>query len=525
MTNRLLTTRAPAPAEDQDGPGASVETVYGRVVVYGQVFTRWGVPLVYAQDSLTLPEDLRSIKLTQEHDYDRPLGHAVEAENSADGLAMTFLIPDLPHTAQTRAELRSRLRDGLSITTQLDADTLAAVEARMWGEDESTEPITVRGELREATIATVPEFSGARVHHSQAQEEDMPTRQLITTAAEPSAPVAAVETDLPAIGAPPRAGLIAPVRTRPASFATALAERIVAARTGSGESGAAAVIASALADVTPGGNGAGNELAGLATQAMGELAGETYDPIYDVIVTKRPLTGMKIQGWRWAVPPTVGDYLGDKAEIPTNPAKLEWAEENAKRLAGGHDLDRVYVDLGDPVTVLASYWRYMAMDLQVKLDAKRIAAVQAAASAAIPVPGPVGELGSLTDAILAGLAAVPDANYVVISADLWAAEGGKPESELPALLTGAGIFGDLLPGTIVSGVGLVNEVIVGRRNAVNFHEFEPPIRLEAVNIAQAGIDAALYSYYASQATGPNGVKRYTLTAGAAAQAAAAGRSK
>lgn len=520
MKHRLLTTRFPAmdPAELEE----AAETVYGRVVVYGQVFTRWGVPLVYAEDSLTLPEDLRSIKLTQEHDYDRPLGHAVDAENSADGLAMTFVIPDLPHTAQTRAELRSRLRDGLSITTQLDADTLAAVEARMWGDDESTDPITVRGELREATIATVPEFSGARVHHSQAQEEDMPTRQLITTTAEPTAPAS---DEVVTIGAPPRADLIAPVRTRPVSFATALAERIVGARTGSGESGAAAVIASALADVTPGGNGVGNELAGLATQAMGELAEETYDPIYDVIVTKQRLTGMKVQGWSWSVLPTVGDYLGDKAEIPSNPAKLAWAEENAQRIAGGHDLDRIYVDLGDPVTVLTSYWRNMSMDLQIKLDAKRVGAVQAAAGAAIPVPGASGVKGTITAAILAGLAAVPDANYVVISADLWAEEGGKPESELPALLSGAGIFADLLPSTIVNGVGLANEVIVGRKAAVNFHEFEPPVRLEALNIPQAGIDAGLYSYWAALTAAPGAVKRYTLTVGAAAQDAAAGRSK
>jgi hypothetical protein len=521
MNRRLISTRVQprggivSTAEPGGTADTVTETVRGLAVVYGEVFTRWGVPLIYAPDSLTLPTDLGSIKLTAEHDPERPIGYATAAENGDDGLALTFELPDLPHTGQLRAELASRLRDGLSIITHLDEDTYAAVEARMWGEDDSTEPITIRGALREATIATVPQFSGARIQHST-QEDDM-NRRLVSTTAEPDA--------IATIPAPPRAAdAIAGIRTRPVSFATALAERIVGARTGSGESGAAAVIASALADITPGGNGAGNELAGLATQAMGELAEETYDPIYDVIVTKQTLTGMKVQGWSWSVLPTVGDYLGDKAEIPSNPAKLAWAEVNAQRLAGGHDLDRIYVDLGDPVTVLTSYWRNMSMDLQIKLDAKRVGAVQAAAGAAIPVPGASGVKGTITAAILAGLAAVPDANYVVISADLWAEEGGKPESELPALLSGAGIFADLLPSTIVNGVGLANEVIVGRKDAVNFHEFEPPVRLEALNIPQAGIDAGLYSYWAALTAAPGAVKRYTLTVGAA-EDAAAGRSK
>jgi hypothetical protein len=505
---RVIRTRF-APASDPKRAPADQRS--GTIVRYGEEFTRYGgIRLIYRQGGISLPDGgPETVKLCVDHDTDRPIGHLTGIEEDADSMRGRFHLPQLQHTEPYRLEMDELLRDGLSVGVIPDQATIDAVDAAMealfWDGEKQTEPIEVTGTLAEVSTVAVPQFNTARV--DQSQEGEPMTKTLITT----SRPIDAADAGQPHVEAPAHTRTAA-ASTRPVSAARALAERIVAARTDSGASGVIAVINTALADITPTGNGAGNSLAGLATQAMGELAEETYTPRYDKIVTKKELTGMKVQGWRWKVLPTVGDYLGNKAEIPTNAATLEWVEQNAQRIAGGHDLDRVYVDLGDAVSVLTSYWRMMSLDLQIKLDAKRISSVQSAAGAAIPVPGgATGETGKLTDAILLGLQAVPDADYLVISADLWAAEGGKPEADLPALLTGAGIFGDMLPDTIVNGVGLTNEVVVGRRMAVDFHEFDPPIRLEAVNIAQAGIDAGLYSYWAAMTTAINAVKRYTLT--------------
>jgi len=55
-------------------------------------------------------------------------------------------------------------------------------------------------------------------------------------------------------------------------------------------------------------------------------------------------------------------------------------------------------------------------------------------------------------------------------------------------------------------------VIVGDRAAIDFRTFEPPVRLEGVNIPQAGIDAGLYSYWASLLNKTGRVKAVTVAA-------------
>ncbi len=474
---------------------ADADTITGRVVTYGQEFERFGVPLVYRAGSIALPvEGIGTVKLCVEHDTERPIGYGVAAEETDDGLRMTFALPDLAHTEKYRDEIVATIRDGFSVGVYPDEQTRAAIDAAMWSDEPHTEPIVVTGHLSEVSVVTAPQFNSSRVEHaSEGSTMDLEP-VLVTTSAPPPVP-----------GPPSHVG-VTPARTRPVSSAHHLADLLHTAQTSQGASGVAQTLTAALADIVPNGTG-NNPLAGLAIQAAGELCTDNYDPIYDVAVTNMQLNGIKVHGWRWKVPPTVAAYAGLKAEIPTGAASLEYAEALASRWAGGHDLDRVYVDLGGG-DVLTSYWREMAKSGLVFLDAKRLEAIQASAGTATAAT-------SVTDAILQGLAAVPDATYVLIGADLWAAGGAQPESELPALLTGAGIYGNLMPSTIVRAVGLTGKVIVGKKSGINFYTADPAIRLEAVNIPHAGIDAGMYGYYTWLTACPNAVKAYTVAAVAA----------
>lgn len=454
-------------AADDDAP----EIRRGTIVPYGPVGRTSAGALTVTAGAITLPTDLPRIKLFREHDRSTPVAHLEAAQDSDSGLSGAFRFGSTAAALEARAELDERLRDGLSVELDdvtIDGDRITAA--------------TLTG----VGLVAVPAFADARIAATETethQEEETPMTTETTTAA--AAP----------IPAPPAAATVATAaRTRPVSAAHALADRLIAARFHGGDLEVAATLTAALADITP-----GDDTAGLGIQALGELVDEVDPPIYDALVTNRPLTGVKAHGWRWTTPPTVDDYAGNKAPIPTNPAALGTVETEAKRIAGGHDLDRVYLDLGSS-EVLVSYWREVTQALLLNLDGKRLQAVQ---DMSTPTAA-----ASVATAIGAGMQAVRRPSYVLISADLWFAEAATAEENVPALF-GDGFFGGNIPSVVISQE-TSGKVIVGRSSAVDFFTQSPPVRLEAVNIAQAGVDAGIYAYWASLARDSAGVKAFTV---------------
>jgi phage head maturation protease len=488
----------------QAAPGpADVTTIKGQIVTFGEEFERWGVRLKYEPGSIRLPESgVKSVKLCVQHDRDRPIGYCTSIAETDTGLIGSFELPPMEHTAAYRAEIDTAVRDGLSVGVFLDEECMQAIDDTMWARfmegEEQADPIVLTGELGETSAVTIPQFDSARVDNSR-QGGTMP-RTLVTTSTEDQAP---------APTAAPQAAerLAAPARTRPVSAVLELAARITSAKIEGGQGRAAAVIQTietALSDVTPAGNGAGNADAGLAVQAMGELVDDTeYETLYESIVTARPLTGAKITGWRWKVKPITAPYTGNKTDIPSNPATLEWVEETPNRIAGGHDIDRIYRDLGSP-EMLASYWRIMALDVLQQYDSARLSAAKTAAGAAVSA-------GSTAEAVLAGLTAVKRATYVLISQDLATAEGIKPADTLPAAFASGNLFTGTVPSNIIISPDLTSQVLVGRRSAVDFFSLQPPVRLEAVVVAKAGIDTGMYGYYGDLVAQLSGQKLYTVT--------------
>ena len=483
MTRRLMlvNTAAAQAAPAIDGGTA----ISGQIVAFGEEFERWGVRLKYEPGSIRLPESgAQSVKLCVQHDTDRPIGYCTSITETATGLNGTFEVPPMQHTAAYRDEIDNWVRDGLSVGVMLDQDCVDTVEEAMWarlmdGGVEQAEPITLTGELGETSTVTIPQFDSARIDHSR-QGGTMP-RTLVTTSAEP-------DTQAPApAAAPPGAARIGTAQTRPVSAARELAVRLLSARMDGGFEAVRDVVNTALVDITPAGNGVGKEDAGLVVQALGELwSGAGYEPLYTPITANKTLTSWKYTGWRWALKPGVADYAGNKTDIPSSPATLEEHTETAERIAGGNDIDRIYKDLGDP-EILTSYWRLMVDDLAKKLDLKRLGAVQGIAVAGAAQP-------SLIAALQAGAIAVPNANYALVSNDVWYGSASLPESEMPAAF-GSGAFSMKIPPMIPSPDLPAATVIVGRSGAVDFRTFEPPIKLEAVNVAKAGIDTGLYSYW------------------------------
>ena len=110
----------------------------------------------------------------------------------------------------------------------------------------------------------------------------------------------------------------------------------------------------ALADVVPGDGSNGLAGAFLRPEWLGELwtPADARRPMIDAIGS-RPLTGMTWQGWKWETLPEVEKYTGNKTPIPSNEVVIVPETGTAYRVAGGWDVDRIFIDLGSPDFVAA----------------------------------------------------------------------------------------------------------------------------------------------------------------------------
>ena len=461
--------------------------VSGTLVPYGRPGRTSVGEVTVRAGAIRLPEHTARVRLLRGHDREAPIGVLSELDDTADALRGTFTVARTPAGDAYLAELDpdAPIRDGLSV--ELDDVTITAGEV-------------TAGTLVAVAAVPLPAYPEARAALAAEDtptesETAMPELDETTLEAEASTPAPSLEP------ARPLTTNRAPARTRPVSALHDVTTRLIAARLDGSQA-----FRAALADITPSGNGGGNESAGLMTQALGELwDGMTYRPRYTPHVASASLTGTKLEGFRWNPEPEVDDYAGNKAAIPSNAAKLEYVAAMAERIAGGHDLDRIYRDLGDPA-VLASYWSKMAESIAKKLDERALAVILAAAG----TPVANADAGLEVARILGTVAVSSEgaATYCLAATNVIVEAAQTPSSDSPA---GLPVNGMSLPPVYVAPELDDNIIIVGIRQAARQATFSPPVRVEAVNVANAGIDAALYSYSAEIIENSAAVVAYDVT--------------
>jgi len=146
--------------------GGTRTTLSGMVVPWGQEFVRMGgVRFTFVKDSVRLPDDLSTVKLLVQHDDERPVGYATEAESTDEGLRMTFALPtDHARSADLLAEVEANLRDGFSVGVEPDQAVIDAAW-NIWLDGEQDEPINMTGDLREVSSVSIPQFNSARAEN------------------------------------------------------------------------------------------------------------------------------------------------------------------------------------------------------------------------------------------------------------------------------------------------------------------------------------------------------------------------
>lgn len=524
----------------------------------GGLAVPWDVPgtpsigrAVFRASSVTVPPDASWVKLLQEHDPADSRGYLLEARDRSLGLLTSFQVAEGAAGDAAMAAVEDKTRDGLSIRAEVEDWAVL--------QDGTVEIRASR--LREVSLVAVPAYESARVSlaASLTQEEGLSVmaelRQMLDVkastpnpsgsgtgspdpapapaapaapAAQPAAPAAPAapaspglvlaggqSLDLQALAAalaphlagprqpePQAAPPVPPTRGPGSVRAAAQAVADWYHRTGGSNPGE---LMAALNDVVPA-DDAGQGFIGRETW-LGQLwtATVTGRPYIDALGTAKPLTGMKAKGWRWVTKPAVADYAGNKAAIPSNAVSTEPAEANAHRTAGGWDVDRAYVDLGD-ADMIQALFEAATEDYRSKSNTWTGAQLKAGADGTLPGAAPTDVVSLLValGAAAAGIGA--RVSFLAVAADLFAEFAGLTRNDVPwwfgqatlnpadqtANVPGFSFFVDPALGG--------GQYVAGDQRAATYYELGAPngtpVRVQAVNIPNGGVDLGVFGYNA-----------------------------
>jgi hypothetical protein len=512
-----LTLNAPAAmldATDREG-----RTLAGVALPYGQAGNTSMGRLIVDPGSVRLPDELRRVKLFREHGRHVPIGYATAAQDSAEQLRMTFIVGHTPDGDNALLEAAEGLRDGLSV--ELDNVMVEAGHV-------------LEADLVGVAQVAVPAFASALLTASEAAPEDDDDDEEV----EEEEVEEETETP-PPVQASRRLQRMTPSRRprrTPANdrhlFAAAAAEAFRGAAD-------AAQVNAALQDITR--TSSGSDVGFLRPEWLGELwtPRAARRPVIEAIGST-PLTSMKWEGWKWDVYPTVDRYAGDKNPIPSSPGHIVPVTGDSYRVAAGWDFDRIYLDF--TTGYIEAFLDAATVDYMLKSETWLVAGappvVGPPAIAAIPgliaeatvVAGPQPDLPAALVALAQQLANVgATLDWLVMASNVFGAFAGMTTAEVPWWLQAQGAISlsggttDLASMSIATDPNLpAGTLLGGDSEAVDFRE-TGPIRVQAINLPNGGIDAALYGYQGYIVHDDRGLVTTTVTVAAMAAATRAAK--
>lgn len=528
-------------------------TITGVATIYGLRADASTGPVTIDAGALEWADDVSRVKLLIDHDQRQPVGFMTAADDGPDKLVTSFYVPESEAGDEALRQAADGRRDGLSVGLWADdvsfendgsvrvrhavmrEVTLCAIPAYDDARVSDVAASTGRNLHMKCSTCGFPHAAGApcvvapqlvaasgqpiNSQPAPSSYAEQPAEDEQTPAAGQQTPAAGRQTQTPAGG-----------QRTPAQRTEAAAGQLVAASgyvAAGGQAGApnpprrivtlrqaaelvsravqsgqgAAAVRAALADVTPASlpNGT-QEDPFLRDSFLGELwtASRVARPFIDVLGTPRDITGLKVYGWKWEVRPEVGTYAGNKAEIPTNSPKIVPAEAAVERIAGGWDVDRIYVDLGD-ASMIEALWSAAVEDYRLKSEAavvaKLLAAATDVATPATSLPAALVSIGQTAAGIGANVGAIG------VGAGLWGQFAGLTRDDVPWWMGNADTLNIGTTEGSVGGLRFFVDPTLGATQylamdprAATFHEKNPPVRVNAVDLAHGGIDLGLFGY-------------------------------
>jgi hypothetical protein len=529
-----------APTSTIEATDTGARTLRGIAVPYGQPGDTSAGRVVVDAGAVRVPANLRAVKLFREHGRETPLGYGLDAADSDEALRMGFVVARNDDGDRALLEASEGLRDAFSVELSnveiraghvIGADLVAVAQVAL--------PAFAGAQLNAAD--TPVELDAALTDEEQAKVHDLATQ--ITEATAPEDTEEEPETDTPPEGtaamteqhtiessrpvgmSPPRPAQVDVVRDQKL-WAASAAEAL------RGATDAADVnrrLNAALADITP---------AASTTDVFPRPAwlGELWTPqaaarpLVDAIGVQA-LTAMTMQGWKWETEPVVAPYAGNKAAIPTSPATVVPASADAHRIAGGWDLDRIYVDFN--TGFMEAFQAAAVRDYRRKSQGYFING-HGAITGPPAIPAAEGILTDATDlgaqtSLLAAIQAVvgfltgngATVSFIAMASDAYQDFFAVTSGDAPWWLSGQSSINlngtsDIAGTTVVVEPSLpAGTVLGGDRDAVSLYE-TGPINVNAVNLPNGGVDYALFGYWAQLVHDNDGLAKATVTSTATA---------
>jgi hypothetical protein len=205
---------------------------------------------------------------------------------------------------------------------------------------------------------------------------------------------------------------------------------------------------------------------------------------------------------QWLQTPIVGLQTNEKDPIASGPVQIGPASCDVMTWAGGNDISQQTLDLGSP-SFVEDYIRAAAGDYAKKSDTY---AVSALLTAATPVTTLTTDtfiqiiqklMGALNPATAPG-----GSYFLAMSNDVGVGLIGVPRDEGPAFWDGSVSFGSFTPTVNAGGLQAfvdpnlpARTYLLGYRNGATWYDLPgTPFNLRAVNVAQLGLDIAVYGY-------------------------------
>lgn len=205
---------------------------------------------------------------------------------------------------------------------------------------------------------------------------------------------------------------------------------------------------------------------------------------------------------RWIKTPEVAVQAAEKDEIHSVAVSIGPASAPVVTFAGGNDISQQTVDLGSP-SFVEDYIRAAAVDYAQQADTYAVNALLAAAAdvATLAADTFIGIVGKLVGA-LSPATTPPGGLFLAMSYDVGVGLIGVPRDEGPAFWDGNVSFGTFTPTVNAGGLSAfvdpnlpARTYLLGHRNGATWYDLPgTPFNLRAVNVAQLGLDVAVYGY-------------------------------
>jgi phage head maturation protease len=504
----------------------ATRTLSGLAVPWGVVTNRFGVDVTFTRDTLRVPDQLDTVKLLVQHDQDRPAGYLTDAVHADDGLRVSFAIADHPRADELIAETDALLRDGLSVGVELDPETIAAIEARVWGADTGTDPVPLAGVVREISSVSVPQFNNARINQSAGLVTfTTPKGSTIMPTTAPPAASSAVVTELDTIASPTfsieelaeqLAPFLAAQSRDPHRFAAFLSLADYYEQAFDGK-----VAPFALVDQ-------------ITTDNPGVVPPSWLSEIQGVIAADRPaITALGVQPapatgndvnwpyWNGDIKTLVGEQITEKSEITSVKVSFLKGTATLKTYAGGSDISYQLLKRSSP-EYRAAYMELLLSGYNYVTDFTFVTAVVAAATVGAVVWDPAtGSTGDLRHALFAASMQVrtatgQPASVVIASDDVFLAISGLDGLyPAPYGTNNAGGTVDAsnleikvagLPPIVNDPFAPVGTLLVTNGRGAKWIE-DGPYTATAEDVAKLGQDNAIWGMGAPGVFNPRGVIR------------------